>query len=93
MANFINEERVDNLRERYLNAGMKDLKSRIREMDIQHNREVVSEERKVEPKYTKHQIAEKAIDTYLASITFMISSSQYLNNFWFLLAESWSICS
>jgi hypothetical protein len=67
MANFA--ENSDTIRQSILESGISSLKSRIRNMDI----ETVAEsncntKKKAKPKYTKQDIAEKAITTYKTNI-------------------------
>ena len=67
MANF--SENSDRIRSSVLEGGISSLKSRIRDMNI----ETVSEanctsKKKSKPKYTKEDIAEKAISTYKTNI-------------------------
>ena len=68
MAKFLSQQETDDIRNSHLAEGISNLKSRIRNMDIEVGKEIVAEERKAEPKYTKTQIAEAIVDIYKTNV-------------------------
>ena len=68
MAKILSQQETDNIRNSHLAEGISNLKSRIRNMEIEVGKEIVSEERKAEPRYTKTQMAEAVVDLYKSNV-------------------------
>ena len=68
MAKFLSQQETDNIRNSHLAEGISNLKSRIRNMDIEVGKEIVAEKTKVEPRYSKEQIAEAVVDIYKTNV-------------------------